>query len=109
ILVATAGAFTQCTVKVRQAEPWYRTVFSMAAEAITMGATGLMYAWLGGGAGPLDVETLPRPLVGGIATYFFVNTGLVAGAIAMSVRRPAWEIWRDGFLWSGPSFMVAGA
>ena len=27
----------------------------------------------------------------------------------MSVRRSPWEIWRDGFLWSGPSFMVAGA
>jgi PAS domain S-box-containing protein len=109
IIVAIAGAFTQCTLNARQYEPWHRTVFSMAAEAVTMAATGLVYLWLGGRAGPLDFATLPKPLVGAIATYFFVNTGLVAGAIAMSLRQSAWEVWRDGFLWSGPSFMVAGA
>jgi PAS domain S-box-containing protein len=81
----------------------------MAAEAVTMAATGLVYTSLGGRTDPIDFETLPRPLVGAIAAYFFVNTGLVAGAIAMSLRQSIWEIWRDGFLWSGPSFMVAGA
>jgi len=109
MIVAVAGAFTQCTVNVRRSEPWYRTVFSMAAEAVTMAATGLAYVWLGGRTVPFELAMLPRALVGAIATYFFVNTGLVAGAIAMSVRRSPWEIWRDGFLWSGPSFMVAGA
>jgi PAS domain S-box-containing protein len=108
ILVAIAGAFTQCIVNARQIEPWYRTVFSMAAEALTMAATGLVYTGLGGRPGALAFETLPRPLVGAIATYFFLNTGLVAGAIAMSLRQSPWVIWRDGFLWSGPSFMVAG-
>jgi hypothetical protein len=109
IIVAIAGAFTQCRVNARHSEPWYRTVFSMTAEAVTMTATGIVYTSLGGHTVPFDVEALPRPLVGAIAAYFFVNTGLVAGAIAMSTRRPAWEVWRDGFLWSSPSFMVAGA
>ena len=36
-----------------------------------------------------------------IATYFFVNTGLVAGAIALSTRQPSWKVWHDNFLWSG--------
>jgi PAS domain S-box-containing protein len=109
ILVAIGGAFTQCTVNARTSWPWYRTVFSMAAEAVTMAATGLVYTGLGGRSGPLDFDALPRALVGAIATYFFVNTGLIAGAVAMSARQSTWEIWRDGFLWSGPSFMVAGA
>jgi PAS domain S-box-containing protein len=109
IIVAIAGAFTQCTVNARHPEPWYRTVFSMADYAVTMALTGLVYAWLGGRSGPIDLETLPRALVGAIATYFFVNTGLVAGAMALTVRQSVWEIWRDGFLWSGPSIMVASA
>ena len=46
-----AGAWTQCTFNVRQPYPPYRTVFSMAAEAITMQATGLVYVSLGGAAG----------------------------------------------------------
>jgi PAS domain S-box-containing protein len=108
VLVAIAGTFTQCTVNATRSDPWYRTAFSMAAEALTMAATGLVYTGFGGRAGSLTFETLPKPLVGAISTYFFLNTGLVAAAIAMSMRQSAWEIWRDGFLWSGPSFMVAG-
>jgi PAS domain S-box-containing protein len=38
-----------------------------------------------------------------------MNTGLVAAAIALSTRQNAWKIWHDNFLWSGPSFVVAGA
>jgi len=109
LIVAVAGALPQCRINARESDPWYRTIFSMAAESLTMAATGLVYASLGGRAGSLDLQTLPRPLVGAIATYFFVNTGLVAAAIAMSARLSAWNVWRDGFLWSGPAFMVAGA
>src|SRR5439155_12032101 len=94
---------------VRQSYPAYRTVFSMSAEALTIAATGLVFSWLGGRAGRLDFEMLPKPLVVSIATYFFVNTGLVAAAIAISLRQSPWDGWLDGFLWSGPSFMVAGA
>jgi PAS domain S-box-containing protein len=108
-VVAVAGAWTQCTFKVKQRYPAYRTLFSMAGEAITIQATGLAYSWLGGLSEPLHFSNLPKPVVGAISTYFFVNTGLVAGAIALSARRSLWKVWHDNFLWSGPSFMVAGA
>jgi PAS domain S-box-containing protein len=108
VLIAVAGAWTQCVFRVRRPYPLYRTVFSAAAEAVTMAATGLSYGWLGGPIGPLDFSGVSRPLVAAIATYFFVNTGLVAGAIGRSTGRPVWSVWRDDFLWSGASFMVAG-
>jgi signal transduction histidine kinase/ActR/RegA family two-component response regulator len=41
--------------------------------------------------------------------YFIVNTGLIAGAIAFSSRRSWIQTWRQDFLWSGASFMVAGS
>src|SRR5262249_25192458 len=82
ILIAVAGAWTQCTYKVKERYPLYRTVFSTAAEAITMVVTGQVYFWLGGSTGPLDSFDLPKPLVGAIGTYFVINTALVAGAIA---------------------------
>jgi PAS domain S-box-containing protein len=109
MVVAVAGAWTQCTFNVRRPYPPYRTIFSMAAEAVTMQATGLVYLWLHGAPGLLQVSSLPKALVGVSATYFFVNTGLVAGAIALSTRQNPWRVWHDSFLWSGPSFMVAGA
>jgi PAS domain S-box-containing protein len=108
-IVAAAGAWTQCTFKVAQRYPAYRTIFSITAEAITMQATGLAYILLGGVAESITLSALPKPLVGAISTYFLVNTALVAGAIALSSRKRWWNVWHDNFLWSAPSFMVAGA
>ena len=45
VIVAVAGAWMQCTFKVKQTYPLYRTAFSMAAEAITMVATGLVFVY----------------------------------------------------------------
>jgi signal transduction histidine kinase/ActR/RegA family two-component response regulator len=109
VVVAVAGAWMQCTFRVKRAYPLYRTGFSMSAEAITMVATGLAYTSLGGSSGPLDLSVVAKPLVGAITAYFFVNTSLVAGAIALSSGRTWWQVWHDEFLWSAPSFMVAGS
>jgi PAS domain S-box-containing protein len=108
MIIAVAGACTQCTVNVKQPYPLYRTIFSMAASALTIQATGLAYSRLGGVSQALSLAAMSRVIVGTIITYFMVNTGLVAGAIAWSSRRPLWRVWRDDFLWSGASFMVAG-
>jgi signal transduction histidine kinase/ActR/RegA family two-component response regulator len=108
VAIAVAGAWTQCTYKVKRRYPLYRTVFSTAAEALTMAATGVAYVWLGGEIRPVASFNLAGPLVGAIATYFFVNTGLVAGAIALSTGQTVTKVWRDNFQWSATSFMVAG-
>ena len=36
LVIALAGVWTQCAVHVRQRYPWYRTAFSIGAEAVTM-------------------------------------------------------------------------
>jgi len=109
LLVALAGAWTQCTFNVKRPYPWYRTAFSVAAEAITMAVTGVVYTALGGGLAPLEFEAVAKPLVGAIVAYFVVNTGLVAGAIGLSTGQSAAKIWREDFLWSVASFIVAGS
>jgi PAS domain S-box-containing protein len=108
VIIAAIGAWTQCTFKVKQPYPAYRTAFSVAAEVITMWTTGWVYLRLGGEWAPRSFESLPRPLVAAIAAYFLVNTGLVAWAIASSTRQRFWRIWHDDFLWSAASFIVAG-
>jgi signal transduction histidine kinase/ActR/RegA family two-component response regulator len=108
MLIAVAAFWTQCTYKPRHPYPLYRTVFSAASAALTMAATSIVFNWLGGPGTPLDSFTLARPLVGAIATYFMVNTGLTATAIALSSNTGCLDTWRREFLWSGPSYMVAG-
>ena len=109
LIVAMAGVWTQCRYKVKQPYPLYRTVFSASAEAITMAATGFAYVQLGGVIFPVQLAGLAKPLIGAIATYFLVNTTLIAGAIGLTTDRTVFRVWRDDFLWSGASFMVAGS
>ena len=107
LVVAVGGAWAQCTFRVRERFPVHQTIFSMAAEAVTMHASGMVYVLLSDGQ-PLQMTAIAKPVVAAISTYFVVNTGLVAGAVALSSRQPVWKVWYDNFLWSGPSFMVAG-
>jgi signal transduction histidine kinase/CheY-like chemotaxis protein len=107
VVVAVLGVWTQCTINVKRRYPLYRTVFSVAAEAITMLATGIVYQTLGGSVTG-TLAALAKPVAASIATYFCINTGLVAVAIALTTGRRAWVVWREDFLWSAASFMVAG-
>ncbi len=109
VVVAVAGALMQGTINVRQRYPAYRNAFNMSEEALTMVATGLAYVALGGPVGPTDLGLIARPVVGAIGTYFAVNTGLIAGVIALSTGRTWWQVWRQEFLWTASSFMVAGS
>jgi signal transduction histidine kinase/CheY-like chemotaxis protein len=111
VVIAVAGVIAQCTVKVKRRYPPYRTAFSAAVIAIAMGSTAFVYGWLGGstGSGSLAFFALATPLVGSIATYFVINTVLVAGVIAMTTNRALWTVWREDFLWSGANFMVVAS
>ena len=109
IAIGAVGAWVQCTVNVKRRYPLYRTAFSVAAEVLTMAVTSAAYRALGGGNAPFDVPALLKPVVGAIAAYFACNTGLVAIAIGLSTRRSSIRVWREEFLWSATSFVVAGS
>ncbi len=108
---AMAGVWTQCTFRSISGlrTPAYQTVFSMAAVAISVAATGAVYAALGGAPGVLVPRILLTGFLAAVCTYFFVNTALVAGAIGLGSRQSVALVWRDSFLWAAPSYFVAGA
>ncbi|HET7696182.1 MAG TPA: HAMP domain-containing sensor histidine kinase [Vicinamibacterales bacterium] len=109
VAIAAVGVWVQCTVNVKRRYPLYRTAFSIAAEVLTMAVTGAAYRALGGGDPPFDVPALLKPVVGAIAAYFLCNTALVAIAIGLSTCRSIVAVWREEFLWSATSFVVAGS
>ena len=107
---AMAGVWTQCTFRSISGlrTPAYQTVFSMAAVAVSVAATGAVYA-------ASEAARCPRPqnsstgFVAAVCIYFFVNTALVAGAIGLGSRQSVTFVWRDSFLWAAPSYFVSGA
>jgi diguanylate cyclase (GGDEF)-like protein/putative nucleotidyltransferase with HDIG domain len=112
MIVAIASAWSQCTFRMKERNPIYRTLFSMACLCITVQAAGLTYLWLGGVPGHLgsDLQSVAKPLVGAATMYFVFNTALIAIAISLSTHQPFVQIWNENFLWSAPSYFVgAGA
>ena len=108
-LIAVVGVWIQCTYRTKQRYPLHRTVFSMAALAITMVAAGSVYQWTADATTPTTfAAVLSKPLVLTLGVYFLGNTSLVAAAIALSTGRTPLATWREDFLWSASTFMVAG-
>jgi diguanylate cyclase (GGDEF)-like protein/putative nucleotidyltransferase with HDIG domain len=110
MLVAAASAWSQCTFRIKERNPAYRTLFSMACLVVTVQVAGWIYLRLEGVPGQFDIWKLPKPLVGAATAYFLINTAMIATAIALSTRQSALKIWNENFLWSAPSYFVgAGA
>ena len=106
MIVAAVSAWSQCTFRIKERNPAYRTMFSMACLVITVQAAGQIYDWLGGSHGRFDLWTLPKPLVGAATSYYLINTAMVATAIALSTRQSILHVWNENFLWTASSYFV---
>jgi len=84
MVIAAAGAWTQCTFKIKRPYPLYCTVFSMAGAVITIQATALAYSWLRTSPQPLAFAKLPKTIVGMAATHFNINTNNLEAVIPVA-------------------------
>ena len=109
MLVAATSAYAQCHFNNKEKNPVHRTLFSMASLMVTVEAAGLAFKMLQApDADPLTA--VARPLVGAVTTYFLINTGLVAAAVALTTGQSIATTWHRNFLWTAPSYFVgAGA
>jgi diguanylate cyclase (GGDEF)-like protein/putative nucleotidyltransferase with HDIG domain len=103
VLIAIASGWTQCTFRMKQRNPAYKTIFSMACLAVTVAATARVYEILGGTYGQLASL---QALTGAAMAYFLVNSAAVAAAFALANRRQMFQVWHDNFLWSITSYVV---
>ena len=107
VCIAVAGAWAQCTLRAAGRNPLHRVVFSIASLTVTVAIAGLPVIMLL--RGDPSVSALLRTAAVVAPLYFFVNTALVAGAIALSTRQPAIAAWQRNFLWSAPSYLAGAA
>ena len=108
VIIATVSAWAQCTLRATVRNPEHRVIFSIASLALTVSVAGVPTALL---AGPdaLGAASLIRTAAVVAPLYFFINSLLVAGAIAFSTRQPVAAIWQRNFLWSAPSYLAGAA
>src|SRR4051794_9868727 len=107
-VIAAASAWAQCTLRAGARNPPHRVVFNIASLTVTVSIAGLPLAMImGADAG--SVAALARAAAVVAPLYFFMNTALVAGAIALSTRERVARIWQRNFLWSAPSYLAGAA
>jgi diguanylate cyclase (GGDEF)-like protein/putative nucleotidyltransferase with HDIG domain len=106
--IAAVSAWAQCTLRVKIPNPPHRTLFSIASLTITVMVAGLpLPLIMPTGAG--DMAALVRSAAIVAPLYFFVNSALVAAAIALSMRQSTVRTWQRNFMWSAPSYLAGAA
>jgi diguanylate cyclase (GGDEF)-like protein/putative nucleotidyltransferase with HDIG domain len=106
--IAAVGAWAQCTLRAgRGRNPLHRIVFSISSLTVTAWVAGLPLGLLG--HDPSEFAPLIRTAAVVAPLYFFVNSALIAGAIALSTRQPVVRIWQRNFVWSAPSYLAGAA
>jgi diguanylate cyclase (GGDEF)-like protein/putative nucleotidyltransferase with HDIG domain len=105
--IAAVSALAQCTLRAGGQNPPHRTIFSIASLTLTVTVAGLPLGFvMGDGQG---LAPLARAAAVVAPLYFFVNSALVAAAIALSTRQPLIDVWQRNFLWSAPSYLAGAA
>ncbi len=111
-LIAVVAAWSQTTFNTfRARNPWHRTVFNMAALAVTMAATDLALRTVAGHARPWDMRADAVAFGAAAITYYVVNSGVVAGAIAAAGTQPFFSLWMKHVMsgWIAHVFGAAAA
>ena len=105
MLIAVPSVLAQCTLRMNQRNPAYKTLFSMATVVISVAAAGATYTWFGGTYGTMPGAPL-QPLMAAAMMHFAVNSSAVAAAVAFTTRSNVFRVWHDTFLWSISSYVV---
>jgi diguanylate cyclase (GGDEF)-like protein/PAS domain S-box-containing protein len=106
VFVAAASVLTQSTLNVRRENPVYRTLFNIAAIALTVEFSGWVYHLFGGVTGDVSWPDQAWPVLATATAYFVGNTATVAGAVAVTSGQTFGRVWNDNFFWCAPSYFV---
>lgn len=82
---------------------WAKLGFNLAASVVSTAACfGTFHsAWLRN-----QDQSLPMLLLFASAVHFLANTGSISIVIALTERKSAWHVWKEGFLWTASHNLV---
>jgi PAS domain S-box-containing protein len=108
VLGAISGWY-QCTFRKEAAQPFHRTLFSMASIVITIQAVAYVFEYMGGGSHDRSFTTTLQTLSLAAVAYFLVNTMLVAAAVALATNNGIRSVWHRDFFWTAPGYFLSAA
>lgn len=107
MITASAGVLVQCTLRVRQRQPVYRTAFSIASIIIAVQSAGWAWRAMGGDVSAPVVWGYFMALSAMALMYFGVSSALVAAAVGLTSRAPIAQVWSREFFWSAPAYFLS--
>lgn len=106
IAVALCGCLWTCVYPRHQ--PWHQVIFNLSVAALDTGGAGLVFDSLNGPVAIHHLLTGLSAISAAAMTCFLINTGAVSTIIALCTGSSPVAVWRESFLWTGPSYF-AGA
>ncbi len=86
-----------------------KAAFNFGAFALSAFAAGEAYRLAGGANPPSGIPLTLAAVTASAIPYFVVNTGLTAGAIALSEGRGFFAIWRTNYAWMPLNYLATAA
>src|SRR5882724_1129216 len=106
LVIGCLGILTQSVWQAKTRLQPVRLAFNAASIALAVWAAHSVFhmPWV-------KVQAVEKPvlLLCAAAAFFVSNTLFIAGAIAVTEWKPVFPLWRDGYFWSFPVYLLGGA
>jgi diguanylate cyclase (GGDEF)-like protein/putative nucleotidyltransferase with HDIG domain len=105
VLVGICGVFVQCAFPQKRFIP-HHFAFNLGMIGLTVSMSGTAYHWIVQGSTNVS-DRLVGSLIASLL-YYFGNSLCVSLIVALSGRKSMFRLWHDNFLYTAPSFFLAG-
>ena len=105
--VALVGALG--TVLFPKRQPLYQAAFNLALTTLEAWTSTVVFLLLNGGQPAHRSEDTLLAVAASILCAFAVNTGGISLIIALCTGQRPTTVWKENFLWTGPSYFAGGA
>lgn len=106
VLVSVCGVYVQTAFPRRRCIP-HHIVFNIGMIALTVLIAGEVYHWMVRGFHPFPSDPFVASLVASFI-YYLGNSICVSLIVALSTKQSIFRMWHDNFLYTAPSFFLAG-
>src|SRR5262249_10980636 len=107
ILVGACGVFAQCAFPPKRLIP-HHLIFNFGMIVVTISITSAGYYAVVRGAHTGATDQFIGALMASLL-YYLGSSVFVSMIVALSAKKSIFRIWHDNFLYTAPSFFVAGS